>query len=133
MTAIDPDGALGVTDDSIHVYYMGSVSRAIGNALLPPTTPYQALDGATEMSVLLKGNMLSHHLLVYMYLCDILGTPQDSCDALAYCLLVSTSQLQSYIAMLLEVSYYYKIQYMILSLFACIDTVDCCHGNQRDL
>ena len=31
------------------------------------------------------------------------GTAQESCDALAYCLLVNAGQLHSYIAMLLEV------------------------------
>ena len=52
---IDPDGALGLSDDSIQCYTIGEQSRQVGNALLPPITPYEAVSASGEIRVLLKG------------------------------------------------------------------------------
>ncbi len=53
-----------------------------------------------------------------------IGTLEESCDALSYCLLVNISELQSYISMLLEVHIhvhiyvYVKNDCMIINIYS---------------
>lgn len=84
IESIDPEGCLALNDESILHYHVSDVCRSIGNALLPPVTPHQALSENQEITIALK------------------GVAQESCDALAYKFLVSVDVFHSYIAMLLE-------------------------------
>jgi hypothetical protein len=52
---IDPEGSLGITEESIYCYTVGEERRQLGNALLPPVTPYQAMASKLTIKVHLKG------------------------------------------------------------------------------
>ncbi len=56
VSTIDQEGYLGFNEDSIHCYLIGDQRRAIGNALLPSTTPYQAIADSNEIKILMKGD-----------------------------------------------------------------------------
>ena len=58
LQTIDPEGELGLSDESVHCYSIGDHRRQVGNALLPPLTPYQATTGNNDIRVLLKGTKL---------------------------------------------------------------------------
>ena len=96
-----------MNDESILHYHVSDVCRSIGNALLPPVTPHQALSENQEITIALKGT----HTHTHTHTCTIdvihhflqSGVAQESCDALAYKFLVSVDVFHSYIAMLLEV------------------------------
>lgn len=57
LRTIDPDSVLGLSEDSIQCYSIGEQRRQVGNALLPPVTPYQAVSTNNEIRILLKGKL----------------------------------------------------------------------------
>ena len=56
---MDQEGYLGLNEDSIHCYIIGDQRRAIGNALLPLTTPYQAVSDSNQIKILMKGKQFA--------------------------------------------------------------------------
>eukprot|EP00731_Ephydatia_muelleri_P029738 Em0021g261a len=82
INCIDPDGYLGLSEDSILHYYISEQRRELGNALLPPQTPHQSLGSQANIRVVLK------------------GASQETCDSLSYRTLVNVLTLQAYMAML---------------------------------
>lgn len=56
LRTIDPESVLGLSEDSIQCYSIGEQRRQVGNALLPPITPYQAVSANNEIKILMKGN-----------------------------------------------------------------------------
>ncbi len=67
---IDPDNSLGLSEDSVYCYFMGDERRQVGNALLPPVTPYQALANKLTIKVYMKGAWLRrwHHMTTNLHL-----------------------------------------------------------------
>ena len=65
LRTIDPENALGLSEDSIQCYMVGDQRRQVGNALLPPITPYQAVCSNNEMRILLKGKHKAFKVLVF--------------------------------------------------------------------
>ncbi len=55
MSSIDSERQLGLTEESVYCYHMGEERRQMGNALLPPSTPYEALANKCTIKVYLKG------------------------------------------------------------------------------
>lgn len=55
ITNVDPEGSLGLSEESIYCYVVGEERRQVGNALLPPITPYQALANKLTIRVHMKG------------------------------------------------------------------------------
>ena len=55
LRTIDPESVLGLSEDSIQCYSIGDQRRQVGNALLPPVTPYQAVSTNNDIKILMKG------------------------------------------------------------------------------
>lgn len=61
---IDPEGSLGITEESVYCYLVGEERRQIGNALLPSITPHQALASKLTIKVLMKGGYCQKKLAI---------------------------------------------------------------------
>lgn len=69
LNSIDPESSLGLNEDSIYCYMVGEERRQIGNALLPPVTPHEALANKLTIKIHMKGAYIQYGCTCYHVTC----------------------------------------------------------------